>query len=330
MNIEQFEYKVLNLLSTNKRLIKKAGKIDVELLSSGATHTIGAYDGNKRVGFMEYNIDEENKSIWVNMVQVQEEYKGSNVALKLIKKFHNEYKEKYWGWDIRAQFYNYELSDFFEKAVQKGWFPEGVNLTHKVDVSEQENKSFDEWAKESDESNFGVNRKIDLNSLPEPWMRLSDNSRENFFGGDVIYKNLNSNDLNILMKEAEKFYHLAQEMYKILADGVDIYYSFGNISYSDKAISSLNAKLIAYIDDYSQNPEIITTNIDLISQQAENLNNFLGSDLADIFISESEFVSSIQNVKSIGTCSVYNINDLKEKSLQIASIKSRLKKVGGN
>ncbi|MNC23463.1 hypothetical protein D3C75_714920 [compost metagenome] len=287
-----------------------------------------AYDGNKKVGFLEYNIKDDKKMIWVSMVQVQEEYKGSNIAFKLLKKFQTEYKNKYWGWNIGAEFYNHELSDFFEKAVEKGWFPKGINLTNKSNVDEKEQKTFDEWAKESDESNFGINRKIDLNTLPEPWQRLSNNSRDNFFGGDVIYKNLNSQELEILTSEAEKFYQLYQEMYKILADGVDIYYSFGNISYSDKAIATINAKLLAYIDDYSGNPEIITTDVELIKQHGDSLVNFLGSEIADIFTCSENSISSVKNINSIGSYSIYNIEELKEKSLQLASTKSRLK-VGG-
>ena len=70
-----------------------------------------------------------DRSIFISNIYINNNYQNTSAAIKLFKTFYKLYKQKYWGWKIKADFHNKKLSEMFQRFVDKGLFPNDINET---------------------------------------------------------------------------------------------------------------------------------------------------------------------------------------------------------
>ncbi|MNN60424.1 hypothetical protein D3C81_1756050 [compost metagenome] len=93
--------------------------------------TINITYQNEQIGYLMFSVDEENKTIYVENIEVWEVYQNLGFAQYLFKKFGELYMSKYSGWIVEGEFQHPAAESAFKKAIELGWVPaEALNENH--------------------------------------------------------------------------------------------------------------------------------------------------------------------------------------------------------
>ena len=340
MNLEQFKRKYFEYYDINNFLnIKLSGKIKFQIENYTDMFTIEAYDGIKRVGFMNFRVLSTIETLHVDLIIVQNEYKDNmGVTLGIFKKFKKIYDEEFYGWKIQASFFNKELSETFERMVEKGYFPEGVNETTLVTDFEEETdgefSSYEEWAEDAEEEYFSINRKmdsIDFDNIPKPYKNLikRDDEIEKYFLDGAIYKNLTSSEVKKISNAANEL------MFPILNimifDGSDIYYTFGVVTSSGVLPRELYSFMGPGVDLIAENDlggvKIITDDLDKIKMRYHQIKDFAdGPQYINVYLQESILNHSKCEELQFGGIDAIEIYQQNKDKENVANIKRLVKK----
>lgn len=274
-------------------------------------YRLEAYDGNKMVASMKFSVHPEEKVVYVNIVIIQKEYRdNAGLSLGLLKNFKSYYDEYIKGYEIQADFANDKLSETFKRLVEKGYFPKNSDGTTKLDMDKED---YDNWEKQLEMEMFEINRLIDLNTLPQPYMRIADDEKNNFFGADVIYKNLSKNEINMINDASEKLNNSLSEYFgfitsMFISDKSNIYYGIS----ADTAFMYIESPIKLAVIERPQGFIVYTSDLNLINTYYDIIQSFTGSDLSALGIvvnSDNDYLESI----SSGQVQYFNsLNDINE------------------
>lgn len=94
---------------------------------------------------MKYEVYPEHELIYINYLEVQEQFRQNGAAMLLYKTFSEIYNAEYPNWKIGRVFVNPVAEYAFSKAVAEGWFPESTLENVKRDYNpDDEEKWYNE------------------------------------------------------------------------------------------------------------------------------------------------------------------------------------------
>ncbi|MDF2534279.1 MAG: hypothetical protein K0R18_436 [Bacillales bacterium] len=119
------------------------GPIDVQKKEiNNRGRKIEIFRDGEMLGDMKYEIYPEHEYIYINYVEVQEQYRKNGVAMLLYKTFSEEYNSQYQNWRLGRTFINPVAEYTFNKAVAMGWFPEITLNNTKRDYNHQDEEKW--------------------------------------------------------------------------------------------------------------------------------------------------------------------------------------------
>lgn len=110
-------------------------EINYEKLSYGQ-HKIEIERDEEFLGEMRWEVYEDIEAIYINYVEIKEQYRQNGLAMLLYKEFSKFYNSEYSGWLIDRTFVNPVAEYTFAKAVEEGLFPESTLEHAKRDYNE--------------------------------------------------------------------------------------------------------------------------------------------------------------------------------------------------
>lgn len=81
-----------------------------------------SYKGDQ-VAYLMFTVNEQNRSLYIENIEVWDVYQGLGFAQYLYKKFGEIYREKFNGWIVERDFQSPAAEAAFNKAIEKGWVP---------------------------------------------------------------------------------------------------------------------------------------------------------------------------------------------------------------
>ena len=222
----------------------------------------------------------DDQVLYVDLIQIDSDFKGLSAFKTLIDGFIDMYNEKYYGYKIGADFANHKFQEVFEKFIDKykHVFPEGTNVTRKIPEFEDK-EQFDFWQKSMDERNFSINRDDELENLPEIYKK-TDNTIKNNNPQSGYYKNITIDEFNAVNSFMEKYSSFIEKyngnamgiayLDSAVCDGDDIYMHNNKVSVDEYPDSNrfFLSPYSAYI--YINN----ANNFDVVEKQINDLSKY--------------------------------------------------------
>jgi hypothetical protein len=159
---EQFVYGFFKI----DQSMKLAASYETQVVNKGGATSIEVLDSGRRIGFINFEPvedvigDDLRDCLDVDLMAVDQDYqKDPSVFMTLIREFKNFYNQNYKDWPITTNFYNAELSNWFQKQMDRGVFPKDSM----VQTQNMSKEDFDEFADDVNKSYFpqsSVNQQV--------------------------------------------------------------------------------------------------------------------------------------------------------------------------
>lgn len=117
-----------------RRLIRRVGEdgdpgdVILTVARDGDAYRIQAVADGGVVGELKFTVwDPDDRILYVNYVDVREDYRNRGIGLLLYRKFGEVYGAEFAGWHLRRAYHNPVAEYLFHKAVALGYFPADPN-----------------------------------------------------------------------------------------------------------------------------------------------------------------------------------------------------------